>query len=83
MNKNFLMIACFVSMLSCQEQRDICSCMKEIAREKVELGFDPTKSQVYPKGCQHLESKNHNELLESIDEDCENEIKNILLQQNR
>jgi hypothetical protein len=81
-NKTMKKIVLFVTflffILACQDKKDVCTCMKEIAREKSKSGFDPMKTQIYPTGCQHLESQTEDQLLDAIDDVCQQQILSIL-----
>ena len=63
---------------NCQTDKDLCTCMKEIAEEKKEVGFDPSKPQVYPKGCAFLEGKTADQMVELMDQDCQQELLDIM-----
>lgn len=82
MKKIALLIPLLFLNLTCQEKKDTCTCMKEIAREKSKSGFDPIKAQMYPKGCKYLESQQEDDILEALDDACRQELIIILTENN-
>lgn len=79
MKKIALLFPLLFLNLACQEKKDTCSCMKEIAREKSTSGFDPFKAIIYPKGCKYLESQKEDDILEALDHACREDLINLLI----